>query len=226
MDTARPRHRRRRRLLAAPFVRSEDRRGAALGTPRPRPNSRNLYDQRLPCPHIVSDQRSQPAISVELELTLNRALSLANERYHEYATLEHLLLALTNDAVASAVMKDCKIDLGALKVNVANYIDNELKPLVIDDDRDSTLTPAVQRVVQRATLYVQDRGRDAVTGGDVLMAMFDETESPAVWLLGKQGMTQQDAANFIVHLKSKATLRRRTHPVVVRRSKRGRTDRK
>jgi ATP-dependent Clp protease ATP-binding subunit ClpA len=98
--------------------------------------------------------------------------------------------------------------------------------LVIDDDRDSVLTPAVKRVVQRAMLHVQDRGRDAVTGGDILMAMFDETESPAVWLLGEQGMTQQNAASLIVHLKSKATLRRRTHPVVVRRSKRGRTDRK
>jgi ATP-dependent Clp protease ATP-binding subunit ClpA len=96
--------------------------------------------------------------------------------------------------------------------------------LVIDDGRDSSPTPALQRVVQRAVLHVQGRGRDAVTGGDLLMAMFDEAESPAVWLLGEQGMTQQDVANFIVHLRSQGTQRRRIQPVVVSRSnKRGRT---
>jgi len=156
-------------------------------------------------PHPPSQQpkaqREGPVFSKELELTLMRALVAGNERDHEYATLEHLLFALTDDAVASAVMKDSNVDVGALKENVAAYLDNELKALVKSDDgRDCRPTAAFQRVVQRALDYVQDIGRDGITGGDLLMTMFEEKESPAVWLLGEQGMTQSDAANFIERL--------------------------
>jgi hypothetical protein len=138
------------------------------------------------------------AFSRELELTLHRAIAYAGERDHEYTTLEHLLLALVDDADASAVIKACKVDLGALKENVVRYVDNELSTLVIDDGTDPTPASGLQRVVQRAVLHGQGLGRNA-TGADVLVAMFGESESPAVWLLGEQEMTQQDAENFILH---------------------------
>ena len=134
-----------------------------------------------------------------LELALHRAIAHAGQRGHEYTTLEHLLLALTDEENASAVMKACRVDPGALRKALAGYIDNELTALVADFDGESRPTPAFQRVAQRAMLKAQGLGRDAVTGGDLLVAMFDETESPAVWLLGEQGMTQPDAANLILH---------------------------
>jgi len=153
------------------------------------------------------------SFSRELELTLHRALACANQRDHEYATLEHLLLALIDDADAAAVMKSCRVDLGALNESLTSYIDNELKTLVIDDGRDTTPTPTFQRVVQRAALHAQGQDRDAVTTVDVLMAMFDEIESHAVWLLGEQEMTQQDAAKVILHGKGSgdAVASRRRH---------------
>jgi Glyoxalase superfamily protein/Clp amino terminal domain, pathogenicity island component len=134
----------------------------------------------------------------ELELTLHRALAYADERGHEYATLEHLLLALIDDADASAVMKACKADLGALKRDLASYVDNELKTLVTDDHRGPRPTAAFQRVVQRAVHDVRVLDRD-LTGADLIPPMFAETESHAAWLLGEQEMTWQDAANVILH---------------------------
>jgi Glyoxalase superfamily protein/Clp amino terminal domain, pathogenicity island component len=150
-----------------------------------------------------ASSRSRPtaewAPTRSLELALHRAIAHAGQRGHEYTTLEHLLLALTDEEDASAVMKACKVDPGALRKALAGYIDNELTALVADFDGESRPTPAFQRVAQRAMLKAQGLGRDAVTGGDLLVAMFDETESPAVWLLGEQGMTQPDAANLILH---------------------------
>jgi len=140
-----------------------------------------------------------PRFSAELESTLRRALGYAKQRKHEYCTLEHLLLALTDDVNASGVMKLCEVDLGALKEKLTRYIDNELKTLVTDDVSQSRPTAAFQRVVERAVLRAQGLGRHTVTGGDLLVALFAETESPAVWLLGEQEMTQEDAENFILH---------------------------
>jgi Glyoxalase superfamily protein/Clp amino terminal domain, pathogenicity island component len=137
--------------------------------------------------------------SAELKSTLRRALAYAKQRKHEYTTLEHLLLALTDDLNASGVMKLCEVDLGALKEKLAHYIDNELKTLVIDNGSQSRPTPAFQRVVQRAVLHAQGLGHHTVSGGDLLVALFAEKESPAVWLLGEQEMTQEDAENFILH---------------------------
>jgi ATP-dependent Clp protease ATP-binding subunit ClpA len=137
------------------------------------------------------------SFSRALELTLHRAFACANARQHQYATLEHLLLALIDDADASALMKACQVDLAALRENLASFIDNDLKTLVTGDDRDATPTFAFQRVVQRALLHVRGLGRE-MTGGDMLVAMFAETESRAVWLLGEQAMTRQDAMSFIV----------------------------
>jgi hypothetical protein len=149
-------------------------------------------------PPPPTDEGPPRRLSAELESTLQRALAYANQRKHEYTTLEHLLLALIEDVTASGVMKVCEVDLGALKEKLVSYIDEELKTLVTDDGRKSRPTPAFQRVVQRAILHVEDLGRHTVTGGDILVAMFAETESPAVWLLGEQQMTQQDAKNFIL----------------------------
>ena len=134
-----------------------------------------------------------------LESTLHRALAYANQRNHEHATLEHLLLALTDDEDASAVMKGCKVDLAKLKAHLTNYIDNELKTLVIDDGRDSSPTSAFQRVIQRAVIHVQSSDGQEVTGADVLVAIFAERESHAAYFLEQQGMSHYDAVNYISH---------------------------
>jgi len=116
--------------------------------------------------------------SRELESTLHRALADANRREHDYATLEHLLFALTDDLDASAVMKACSVDLGALKKNVASYINNELRGLAKPDGDVARPTSAFQRVFQRATIHVQSSGREEVTGANVLVAMFAEKAPP------------------------------------------------
>jgi ATP-dependent Clp protease ATP-binding subunit ClpA len=94
-------------------------------------------------------------------------------------------------------MKDCHVDLGALKKNVANYVDNELRELASSDGGNARPTSAFQRVIQRAVTHVQWSDREEVTGANVLLAIFAETESPAVRLLGERDMTRQDAVNFM-----------------------------
>jgi hypothetical protein len=130
--------------------------------------------------------------------TMHRALDYATQRKHPYETLEHLLLALIDDVDASAVMKACKVDLGTLREKLTNYIDNDLKPMVIDGGEPKQ-SAAFQRVVQRATHYADGRGRPTRTGAELLLAIFPETQSPAARLLGEQDMTRQDAINFIIH---------------------------
>lgn len=148
-------------------------------------------------PQRANAWESSPSFAA-LGLTFHRALACAQQRDHEYATLEHLLLALIDDADAAAVMMACKVDLGTLKEDLVGYIDSELKELTIDDSRDPRPTPGFQRVAQHAVLRAQSLGRDA-TGADVLVAIFDERESHAAWFLNNQGMTQEDAANSILH---------------------------
>lgn len=131
--------------------------------------------------------------------TMHRALAYAHQRKHRYATLEHLLLALIDDVDASAVMKACKVDLGALREKLTDYIDNDLKTLVTDGSDEPKQTVGFQRVVQRAAHYAEGRGRPTRTGAELLAAIFNETESPAARLLGEQDMTRQDAINFIIH---------------------------
>lgn len=115
-----------------------------------------------------------PTFSRSLEEGLHRALALANDRNHEYATLEHLLLALLDDPDSAAVMRACNVDLGVLRQQLTNYIDNELSSLVVDDGEDSKPTAGFQRVIQRAVIHVQSSGREEVTGANVLVAMFAE----------------------------------------------------
>jgi ATP-dependent Clp protease ATP-binding subunit ClpA len=140
-----------------------------------------------------------PAFSQGLEKALHQALTLANERHHEYATLEHLLLALIDDTEAAAVMRACNVDLDELKQTVLTYIDTELDNLVTGYDEDSKPTAGFQRVIQRAVIHVQSSGREEVSGANVLVAIFAERESHAAYFLQEQQMTRYDAVNYISH---------------------------
>jgi len=140
-----------------------------------------------------------PAFSQGLEKALHQALTLANERHHEYATLEHLLLALIEDTEAAAVMRACNVDLDELKHTVLTYIDTELDNLVTGYDEDSKPTAGFQRVIQRAVIHVQSSGREEVSGANVLVAIFAERESHAAYFLQEQQMTRYDAVNYISH---------------------------
>src|SRR5215475_10723091 len=140
-----------------------------------------------------------PTFSRSLEQSLHRALALANERHHEYATLEHLLLALIDDQDAAAVMRACNVDLDKLRRNLVSYVESELESLVTDGSGDSKPTAGFQRVIQRAVIHVQSSGRDEVTGANVLVAVFSERESHAAYFLQEQEMTRYDAVNFIAH---------------------------
>jgi ATP-dependent Clp protease ATP-binding subunit ClpA len=126
-------------------------------------------------------------------------VAYANQRKHEYATLEHLLLSLVDDEDAANVMRACEVDLGALRTTLSNYVDNELRSLVVDDGEDAKPTSSFQRVIQRAVIHVQSSGREEVTGANVLVAIFSERESHAAYFLQEQDMTRYDAVNFIAH---------------------------
>jgi ATP-dependent Clp protease ATP-binding subunit ClpA len=140
-----------------------------------------------------------PIFSRALEKTLRRALSLANERRHEYATLEHLLLALIDDVDAAAVLRACGVDLDALRKTVVQYLDTELENLVVESQEEAKATNGFQRVVQRAAFHVQSSGREEVTGANVLVAIFAERETHAAYFLQEQDMTRYDAVNYISH---------------------------
>ncbi|WP_287460136.1 ATP-dependent Clp protease ATP-binding subunit ClpA, partial [Sphingomonas sp.] len=140
-----------------------------------------------------------PSFASALETTLHKALEAASSRRHEYATLEHLLLALIDDEHASQVMAACGVDLGELKSTVAHYLDTELGALKVEAATDPSPTSGFQRVVQRAILHVQSSGRDEVTGANVLVALFSERESYAVYFLQQQDMSRLDAVSFISH---------------------------
>ncbi len=140
-----------------------------------------------------------PSFARELETTLHNALGQASTRRHEYATLEHLLLALIDDEHASKVMQACGVDLKNLRGAVVTYLDTELESLKVEADTDPSPTSGFQRVVQRAILHVQSSGRDEVTGGNVLVALFSERESYAVYFLQQQDMSRLDAVSYISH---------------------------
>src|SRR6187402_2708219 len=140
-----------------------------------------------------------PSFARELEQTLHNALGEASRRRHEYATLEHLLIALIDDEHASKVMTACGVSRDELRASVKQYLDNELGALVADSATDPTPTSGFQRVVQRAILHVQSSGRDEVTGANVLVALFSERESYAVYFLQQQDMSRLDAVTYISH---------------------------
>ncbi|MGH7003935.1 MAG: AAA family ATPase, partial [Alphaproteobacteria bacterium] len=138
-------------------------------------------------------------LSPNLEKSLQRALAFANERRHEYATLEHLLLALIEDQDAAAVLRACNVDLQKLRADLVNYVDTELQSLSNQRVEKPEPTAGFKRVIQRAAIHVQSSGREQVTGANVLVAMFAERESPAVYFLQEQDMTRFDAVNYISH---------------------------
>ncbi|MCV0396452.1 MAG: ATP-dependent Clp protease ATP-binding subunit ClpA [Rhizobiaceae bacterium] len=140
-----------------------------------------------------------PAFSPGLEKALHQALTFANERHHEYATLEHLLLALVDDQDAASVMRACNVDIDELRNTLTNYIDAELDNLITGYDEDSKPTAGFQRVIQRAVIHVQSSGREEVSGANVLVAIFAERESHAAYFLQEQQMTRYDAVNYISH---------------------------
>ena len=140
-----------------------------------------------------------PTFSRSLEKALHRALSLAAERRQEYATLEHLLLSLTDDKDAIAVMRACGVDIDELKDDLSDYIDGELSNLVTEQNQEAKPTAGFQRVIQRAVIHVQSSGREEVTGANVLVAIFAERESHAAFFLQEQDMTRYDAVNYISH---------------------------
>jgi ATP-dependent Clp protease ATP-binding subunit ClpA len=152
-------------------------------------------------------------LSRTLEQTLHRALSLASERKHEYATLEHLLLSLLDDPDAANVLRACAVDSERLRREVTEFLDKDLAGLVTDRGGDPKPTAGFQRVVQRAAIHVQSSGRDEVTGANVLVALFSERESHAVYFLQQQDMTRLDAVNFISHGIAKVPGRSEKRPV-------------
>ncbi|MBL8656238.1 MAG: ATP-dependent Clp protease ATP-binding subunit ClpA [Altererythrobacter sp.] len=140
-----------------------------------------------------------PSFASNLEKTLHQALSDASERRHEYATLEHLLLALIDDEDAGRVMTACGVDLDELGAVVRQYLEQEYQSLQGTDGSDPQPTAGFQRVVQRAILHVQTSGKDTVTGANVLVALFSERDSYAVYFLQQQDMNRLDAVSYISH---------------------------
>ncbi len=152
-------------------------------------------------------------LSRNLEQTLHRALALASDRKHEYATLEHLLLGLTDDSDAAGVLRACGVDLDKLRTDLTEFLDKDLAGLATDRPGDPKPTAGFQRVVQRAAIHVQSSGKDEVTGANVLVALFSERESHAVYFLQTQDMTRLDAVNFISHGIAKAPGRSAPRPI-------------
>jgi ATP-dependent Lon protease len=138
-------------------------------------------------------------LSAAFEATRRRAMASATQRNHRYATLEHLLLALTDDADASAVLQACHADLAALKAALLGFLGSERDNLFVEPGTEAKPSRAFRRVGHRAQLRARELGRAAVTGADVLMGLFPETRSPAVRLLDKQGVSPAQAADVVAH---------------------------
>ncbi len=155
-----------------------------------------------------------PSFSTTLEQSIHGALALANARRHEFATLEHLLLALLDEPDASRVMLACNVDLDVLRKTLQEFVEEELSTLVTDiEGSEAVPTAAFQRVIQRAAIHVQSSGRNEVTGANVLVAIFAERESNAAYFLQEQDMTRYDAVNFIAHGVAKNSKYSESRPV-------------
>ncbi len=138
-------------------------------------------------------------ISANLERTLRNALEYANVRRHEYATLEHLLLALTQDEDAAAVLKACNVDVERIRAELEDFVDHELEGITLEESGEAKPTAGFQRTIRRAVAHVQSSGGTEVTGANILVAMFSERESHVVWFLQSQDMTRLDAVSYISH---------------------------
>ena len=144
------------------------------------------------------------SFAAELEQSLHRALLSANEQQHEFATLEHLLLALCDDNDARAVLRACNVEIDQLREQLTSYLEEDIASLTIDDGEEPKPTAGFQRVIQRAVYHVQSSGRDEVTGANVLVAIFAERESHAAYFLQEQDMTRLDAVSYLSHGVAKA----------------------
>lgn len=153
-------------------------------------------------------------LSAHLEQTLHRALNHAGTRRHELVTLEHLLLALTEDPDAIAVLRACGVDVPGLAEDVTLYLDEDMSALVRPDRQEPRPTNSFQRVLQRAAIHVQSAGREEVTGANVLVALFSEQDSHAVYFLAAREMTRFDAINYISHGIAKVPGYGEDHPVL------------
>ncbi|MEE8263051.1 MAG: Clp protease N-terminal domain-containing protein, partial [Gammaproteobacteria bacterium] len=138
-------------------------------------------------------------LSKELEYTLNVAFKEAREKRHEFMTVEHLLLVLLDNPTAATVLRACGADLQALRKDLEDYLTENFPELPEDDDRDTQPTLGFQRVLQRAVFHVQSSGGQEVTGANVLVAIFGERESHAVYFLSKQNIARIDVVNYISH---------------------------
>ena len=135
-----------------------------------------------------------------LEQAISQAFKFATEKKHQYVTLEHLLLALTDETDARNVMKACNVDVDLLNENLEFYIDNELENIVTSDSKlEPQPTASFQRVIQRSIVHVQSSGKNEVTGANILVALFAERESHATFFLQEQEVTRYDVVNFISH---------------------------
>ena len=138
-------------------------------------------------------------LSKELEFTLNLAFKEAREKRHEFMTVEHLLLALLDNATAMEVLKSCGADADKLKKELTGFLDETTPLLPPNDNRETQPTLGFQRVLQRAVFHVQSSGKKEVTGANVLVAIFSEQESQAAYFLNKQDITRLDVVNFMSH---------------------------
>jgi hypothetical protein len=174
---------------------------AALRSVLPaQPGRRAPGDRGAPLAAPSSTTRKGTTFSPAMEVSLHRSVALAAERKHGYDTLEHLLLALIDDADAAAVLEACAADLGALRATLTRYVDEELKSLTqMGEVKQPPPTAGFHRVVQRAVIHVQSSGRGVVTGANLLVAIFSERESHACYFLEQQKVTRRDAVNFIAH---------------------------
>ncbi len=144
-------------------------------------------------------------LNKELEFTLNHAFREASDQHHEFMTVEHLLLALVDNSAAASVLRACSVDLSRLKQALASFLNETTPVLSSDDSRETQPTLGFQRVLQRAVFHVQSSGREEVTGANVLVAIFGEPDSQAVYLLNKESVTRLDVVNYISHGISKVT---------------------
>lgn len=138
-------------------------------------------------------------LSKNLEISLHRALAIAKKYRHEYATLEHLLYALIDDPDAISVMRGCGINLNDIKKNLGEFLETELSSLVVDELEEARPTAGFQRVIHRAAIHVQSAGKSEVTGANVLVALFSERDSHAVFFLQEQELSRLDVVNYISH---------------------------
>ncbi|WP_350607931.1 ATP-dependent Clp protease ATP-binding subunit ClpA [Pseudoalteromonas sp. MER144-MNA-CIBAN-0113] len=139
-------------------------------------------------------------LNKDLELTLNTAFREARTRRHEFMTVEHLLLALLDNPSAGEALNACGVDVSGLKTELLEFID-ETTPVIpdLEEERETQPTLGFQRVLQRAVFHVQSSGKNEVTGVNVLVAIFSEQESQAVYLLKKNDISRLDIVNFISH---------------------------